>query len=85
MSTIPLVINFQNDYGMKVFQVDAGLTIAELIKHVSDQLIDVVVKPFPPNTILVARRHGSDAALPENMRLSEAGFVRMETLDICVP
>lgn len=78
----PLVINFEGDYGMKVIMVAAGSTIKDVIQTASDQLVGVVVKPLPKGTVLKARRHGIDEALSAELRISDAGFVKMETLDI---
>lgn len=82
MTAIPLVINLERDYGMKVILFDPANTIADMIRIVSDQLVGVVVKPFPKGTVLTARRHGSNEVLPADLNIADAGFVKMETIDI---
>lgn len=82
MSTFPLVINFEGDYGMKVIMVDPGKTMAEVAQIAADQLVGVVVKQLPPNTKLAVRRHGEVEPLSDSLRVADAGFVRMETIDI---
>ena len=82
MTTFPLVINLERDYGMKVILFDPANTIADVIRIVTEQLVGVVVKPFPRGTVLTARRHGSDAVLPADLKIADAGFVKMETIDI---
>jgi toluene monooxygenase system protein B len=81
-ANFPLVINFEGDYGMKVIMVNAESTIKEVIQTAADQLIGVVVKPLPKGTVLKARRHGDEEALPSDLKITDAGFVKMETLDI---
>jgi len=83
METFPLVINFQGDYGMKVMMVDPlTTTIADVARIAHDELVGVVVKPLPPGTRLVVRRHGTQQTIDAALRVADAGFVRLEALDI---
>jgi toluene monooxygenase system protein B len=78
----PLVINFQGDYGMKLLLVDPQTTINQVAQLAKDSLVGVVVKPLPEGTVLVVRRHGESAALDGSVKVADAGFVKMEALDI---
>jgi hypothetical protein len=83
METFPLVINFQGDYGMKVLMVDPlTTTIADVARIAHDELVGVVVKPLPPGTRLVVRKHGSTETLDGTLRVADAGLVRLEAIDI---
>jgi hypothetical protein len=84
MSTFPLVINFEGDYGMKVLMVPTDSTIEQVAQIAKDQLVGIVIKPLKPGARLVVKRHGSDQALAGNLKVHDAGFVIMETLDILV-
>lgn len=83
MENFPLVINFQGDYGMKIMMVDPETTtIGDVARIAHDELVGVVVKPLPPGTQLVVRRHGTDDTLENALKVGEAGLVRLEALDI---
>ena len=83
MDNFPLVINFQGDYGMKVLMVDPlTTTIADIARIAHDELVGVVVKPLPHGTRLIVRRHGSDQPLDDGLKVADAGFVKLEALDI---
>lgn len=84
MPDFPLVINFEGDYGMKVLMVAQDATIDEVARIAKDQLVGVVVKPIKPGAKLVVKRHGKDEALAGSLKVRDAGFVKMETLDIRV-
>jgi toluene monooxygenase system protein B len=78
----PLVINFQGDYGMKVLMVDPQATVGDVAQLAKDGLVGVVVKPLPEGTVLVVKRHGEGAVLDNSLKVADAGFIKMEALDI---
>ncbi len=82
MADFPLACNIQGDYGFKVIVVDDGDTIEEVIHKATDQIVGVLVKPFPPGTVLEARIHGDDNPLSKTTTVKEANLVHMEAIDI---
>ena len=84
MADFPFAINLQGDYGYKVVVVDDGSTIEDLINTSADQIVGVLVAPFPEGTVLRARVHGSEEPLDNNLRIADANFIRMEALQIYV-
>ena len=84
MADFPLAINVQGDYGYKVIVVDDAATIAEVISTSVEQIVSVLVAPFPEGTILRARIHGADAPLANGLKVGDANFVQMEALEIYV-
>ena len=84
MADIPLAINIQGDYGFKVVVVDDNDSIATVIKKATDQIIGVLVKPFPLGTVLKAKIHGMSETLPETHTVTQLNLVKMEALDIFV-
>ncbi|PWR19505.1 toluene-4-monooxygenase system B family protein [Zavarzinia aquatilis] len=83
MDSFPLVINFQGDYGMKVMMVDPDTTtIGEVARIAHDELVGVVVKPLPPGTRLVVRRHTDGQPLDDGKTVAAAGLVFLEAVDI---
>ena len=84
MADFPLAINLQGDYGYKVVVVDDGSAIEEVIKISVDQIVSVLVAPFPEGTVLRARVHGADKPLDNKLKISEANFIQMEALEIYV-
>ena len=84
MADFPLAINLQGDYGYKVVVVDDGAAIEEVINTSVDQIVSVLVAPFPEGTVLRARVHGADEPLDNKLKVSEANFVQMEALEIYV-
>lgn len=82
MSTFPLVINFQGDYGMKLVMVDPDSTMDNVAQIAKANLVGVVVPPLEPGTVLKVRRHGTDLPLAGTLKIKDAGFIRMETVDV---
>tara|TARA_B100001146_G_scaffold147748_1_gene129835 strand:- start:790 stop:1050 length:261 start_codon:yes stop_codon:yes gene_type:complete len=84
MADFPLAINLQGDYGYKVVVVDDSRTVEEVINTSVDQIVGVLVAPFPEGTILRARVHGADEPLNNSLRIADANFIQMEALEIYV-
>ena len=82
MADFPLTCNVQGDYGYKVVVVDDGDTIAEVIHKATNEVVGVLVPPFPENAQLHARIHGSDSPLPEDQTVKQAKLLQMEAIDI---
>jgi hypothetical protein len=83
MADLPLACNVQGDYGYKVVVVDDGDTIEEVIHKATDQIVGVLVKPFPPGTVLEARIHGADNPLSKTTTVKQANLAHMEAINIC--
>ena len=49
-----------------------------------DQLVGVVVRPLKAGARLVVKRHGQSEVLSGALKVRDAGFLKMETLDIFV-
>lgn len=79
---LPLVINFEGDYGMKMFMVDPAITVGELAADVRDQLVGTILKPLPGGAELSVFRNSDGSAVPAATVIGEAGFVKLEALDI---
>ena len=84
MADFPLAINLQGDYGYKGVVVDASRTVEEVINTSVDQIVGVLVAPFPEGTILRARVHGADNPVNNSLRIADANFIQMEALEIYV-
>ena len=84
MADFPLAVNVQGDYGYKVVVVDDAATIEEVITTSVEQIVSVLVAPFPEGTVLRARVHGADEPLDNKLKISEANFIQMEALEIYV-
>ncbi len=84
MTDFPLAINLQGDYGYKVVVVDDEATIEGVINTSVDQIVSVLVAPFPEGTVLRARVHGADEPLDNKLKVSDANFIQMEALEIYV-
>lgn len=84
MADFPLAIHLQGDYGYKVIVADDQNTIAEVIETTVDQLVGVLVAPFPDGTILRARRHDDTEPLDNNLKVADAKLIQMEALQVYV-
>ena len=82
MAEFPIVFNIQGDYGFKVTMVDEDETIDQVIRKAADQIVGVLVAPFPAGTTLCARIHGAEAPLPGGITVKQAQLIQMEALDI---
>lgn len=78
----PLVISFQGDYGMKLLMVDPQSTLSQVAEMAKGALVGVLLKPLPEGTKLIVRRHGEKDVLDGSMKVADAGFIKMEALDI---
>jgi hypothetical protein len=84
MADFPLAVNIQGDYGYKVIVVDDDNTIEEVISTSVDQIVGVLVAPFPKGTVLRARQHDSEVPLENSIKVKDANFIQMEALQIYV-
>ena len=84
MADFPLVINFEGDYGMKVLMVAEDATMDDVARIAKEQLAGVVVKPLKPGARLTVKRHGASEVLSGSLKVRDARFLKMETLDILV-
>ena len=84
MADFPLAINLQGDYGYKVVIVDDENTIEDVINTSVEQIVGVLVAPFPSGTVLRARIHANETALDNNLKIKDANFIKMEALQIYV-
>ena len=84
MAEIPIACNLQGDYGYKVIVVDEDDTIAEVIRKTTDQLVGVLVAPFPPDTVLRAKIHGPDEPLADDTTVKGANIAQMAAVVIYV-
>tara|TARA_B100000700_G_C14888648_1_gene781633 strand:- start:556 stop:816 length:261 start_codon:yes stop_codon:yes gene_type:complete len=82
MADFPLAVNVQGDYGYKVIVVDDENTIDEVIQVAVDQIVGVLVAPFPEGTVLRARAHGAEDPLDNSLTVANANFIKMEALQI---
>ena len=82
MADFPLAVNVQGDYGYKVIVVDDGNTIDEVIQVAVDQIVGVLVAPFPEGTVLRAKPHGAEDPLDSSLTVASANFIQMEALQI---
>lgn len=82
MADFPLACNIQGDYGYKVVVVDDGDTISEVVRKATDQIVGVLVAPFPQGTKLRARVHEPERLLADDVVVKDAELVQMEAIDI---
>jgi len=82
MVEFPIACNLEGDYGYKVLVVDETESVADVIQKAVDQLVGVLVAPFPPGTVLKLRLHGSETPLADDMTVKQANFAQMETVEI---
>lgn len=82
MSVFPIACNLEGDYGYKVIVVDEKDTVTEVIRKTTEQIVGVLVKPFPEGTTLRARVHGADEPLDGESAIGDLGIVQMEAIDI---
>ena len=82
MAQFPLAVHVQGDYGYKVIVVEDENTIEEVIQVAVDQIVGVLVAPFPKGTTLRAKVHGAQEPLESNLTIADAKFIQMEALQI---
>ena len=82
MADIPLVCNFQGDYGFKVLIVDEESTIEQVISVAIELLAGVVVPPVSNRESFVVRVQDSEEPLNLQDTVKSAGLMSMETIEI---
>ena len=78
----PLVCNFEGDYGMKLLMVDEESTMDMIANQAASALVGVLVKKPKPGSIYRISRHCEDEKLPRDLKVKDAGFIKMEAIDI---
>ncbi len=84
MAEIPLAINIQGDYGFKVIIVDDQDSIGQVIEKTVEQVVGVLVPPFPKGTRLSARLRANGRSLADTDTVSGLGLDSMMAIDVVV-
>ena len=82
MTDFPIACNLEGDYGYKVLVVDDDDTISTVIEKAVDQLVGVLVAPFPEGTILKLRVQGDETPLADDITIKQAELAVMEAVEI---
>jgi len=82
MSKFVLACNYEGDYGLKVLNVDTCNTMQEVADIARQHLAGVFVREPEPGQKLRVRRHGETEFLPDTLKVADAGFVQLDTVDI---
>lgn len=82
MSKFALACNYEGDYGLKMLFVDSENTMSEVAQIAKGHIGGVFVPLPEPGVTLRVRRHGEQAFLPDELKVADAGFVQLETVDI---
>ncbi|TFL13442.1 toluene monooxygenase [Pusillimonas caeni] len=80
--TFALGCNYEGDYGLKMLYVSPDSTMKEVADIARQHIAGVFVAEPKPGVVLRVRRHGEEEFLPESLKVSEAGFIQMDTVDI---
>jgi len=80
--TFILACNYEGDYAVKVLYVNSENTMKEVADIARQHIAGVFVPQPKPGVALRVRRHGEEEFLPDGLKISEAGFIQMETVDI---
>lgn len=82
MVQFALACNYEGDYAIKLLMVDSENTMAEVAGIAKDRIAGVFVREPGPDVRLRVRRHGKTELLPDDLKISDAGFIQMETVDV---
>jgi hypothetical protein len=82
MADIPLAVLLEGDYGYKVLVLDTNDTMATIVEKTSEQLVGVLVAPFPEEAVLKVRIQGNDEPIADDTTIADAGFVEMEAIEV---
>ena len=82
MTDFTLACNLEGDYGYKVLVVDDDDTISTVIEKVVDQIVGVLVAPFPEGTVLKLRVQGDETPLADDITVKQAELAEMEAVEI---
>ena len=81
MALFPLTSTFEGDFVLQLVPVDTEHTMADVAAAAAVHSVGRRVRDRPGH-ILRVRRPGSDEFLPRDMKVSEAGFMPTETVEI---
>lgn len=84
MTEMPLIFNFQYDYGVKLVFVTPQDTMDEVARKSAFHTAGKLVKMPPPGAALRVRVQGETRFLPRKMSVEEAKLKPMETIQILV-
>jgi len=77
-----LACNYEGDYGLKVLYVNSENTMREVADIARQHIAGVFVPEPNEGVALRVRRHGEQELLPDDLKVVEAGFIQLETVDI---
>jgi toluene monooxygenase system protein B len=84
MAQFPLIFNMQYDYGVKLVLVDTEDTMDEVAQKSAYHSAGKLVKAVPDDAILRVRLQDEKDPLPRDLKVKDAGFVKMECIQVLV-
>ncbi len=84
MEQIPLIFNFQYDYGVKLVFVEPNDSMDVVAQKSAYYTAGKLVKKPPPDAALRVRVQGVEEFLPRDLTVKDAGLIPMETIQILV-
>ncbi len=84
MAQFPLIFNMQYDYGVKLVLVDTEDTMDEVAQKSAYHSAGKLVKAVPADAVLRVRLQDEKDPLPRDLKVKDAGFVKMECIQILV-
>lgn len=81
MALFPLTSNFEGDFVLQLVAVDTENTMDEVAAAAAIHSVGRRVRARP-GCILRVRKQGVDECLPRTMKVSEAGLMPTETVEI---
>ncbi len=84
MGQIPLIFNFQYDYGVKLVFVEMSDTMDVVAKKSAFHSAGKLVKAPPEDAVLRVRIQGTKEFLPRDATVKDVGLKKMECIQILV-
>lgn len=81
MTTVPLVVNFENDFVLQLVPVEDSFTMDQVADAAAYHSLNRRVKPQPEKTLRV-RLQDAESPVGRNVTVEKAGFQVMETIEV---
>ena len=80
MSTIPIVVNFEDHFVLTMCEVDSALTMDGVAEFVAPNFVGRFQRPRPEQTMRIRLQDGE--ALPRDMTVKDAKWVKYDIVEV---
>jgi hypothetical protein len=81
VSTLPVMVNFENSYALTLMELDTALTMDRVAEFIAPHFIGRTQRPRPPEQKMRVRLQDGEA-LPPGLTVQQAGWVKFDVVEV---